>query len=40
VGATSEEELVATVSRGVKGLFPGRAFCVRIIDPRKNLVGA
>ena len=33
-GATSEEELVATVARGVKGLFPGRAFCVRIVDPR------
>lgn len=33
-GATSEEELVATVARGVKGLFPGRAFCVRIADPR------
>ncbi|PZR18555.1 MAG: histidine kinase [Archangium gephyra] len=32
-GATSEEELVATVARGVKGLFPGRAFCVRIVDP-------
>ncbi|MBX7099646.1 MAG: PAS domain S-box protein [Myxococcaceae bacterium] len=33
-GATSEEELVATVARGVKGLFPGRTFCVRITDPR------
>jgi PAS domain S-box-containing protein len=33
-GATSEEELVATVARGVKSLFPGRAFCVRIVDPR------
>lgn len=33
-GATSEESLVATVARGVKGLFPGRAFCVRIVDPR------
>ncbi len=32
--ATSEEELVATVARGVKGLFPGRTFCVRITDPR------
>ncbi|MBK7864974.1 MAG: PAS domain S-box protein [Archangiaceae bacterium] len=30
----SEEELVATVARGVKGLFPGRTFCVRITDPR------
>ena len=35
-GATSEEELVATVARGVKGLFPGRAFCVRITDPRTS----
>ncbi|HEY1089283.1 MAG TPA: ATP-binding protein [Archangium sp.] len=35
-GATSEEELVATVARGVKGLFPGRAFCVRIADPRTS----
>ncbi|MEW5738455.1 MAG: ATP-binding protein [Myxococcota bacterium] len=33
-GATSEEELVATVARGVKSLFPHRAFCVRIVDPR------
>jgi len=33
-GATSEEELVATVARGVKRLFPGRTFCVRITDPR------
>ncbi len=33
-GATSEEELVATVARGVKGLFQGRTFCVRITDPR------
>jgi PAS domain S-box-containing protein len=33
-GATNEEELVATVARGVKGLFPGRTFCVRIVDPR------
>jgi PAS domain S-box-containing protein len=33
-GATSEEALVATVARGVKGLFPGRTFCVRIVDPR------
>ena len=30
----SEEELVATVARGVKNLFPGRTFCVRITDPR------
>lgn len=34
VGAVSEEELVAVVARGVKGLFPGRTFCVRIIDQR------
>ncbi len=33
-GSTSEEELVATVARGVKRLFPGRTFCVRITDPR------
>lgn len=33
-GATSEEELIATVARGVKALFPGRAFSVRIADPR------
>ncbi len=33
-GATSEEQLVAAVARGVKGLFPGRAFCVRITDQR------
>jgi PAS domain S-box-containing protein len=30
----SEEELVATVARGVKNLLPGRTFCVRITDPR------
>jgi two-component system, NtrC family, sensor kinase len=33
-GATSEEELVATVARGVKGLFPDHTFAVRIVDPR------
>ncbi len=33
-GATGEEDLVATVARGVKALFPGRAFVVRIVDPR------
>lgn len=33
-GAVSEEELVAIVARGVKHLFPGRTFCVRIADPR------
>ena len=32
--AGGEEELVASVARGIKGLFPGRAFSVRIIDPR------
>jgi len=32
--AGSEEELVAAVARGVKELFPGRAFCIRIIDAR------
>ena len=36
VGSTSEEDLVASVAKGVKGLFPGRAFCVRIIDPRNG----
>ncbi len=35
-GATGEEELVAAVARGVKGLFAGRAFCVRIVDPRTS----
>jgi two-component system NtrC family sensor kinase len=32
--STSEEELVAVVARGVKELFPGRTFCLRIADPR------
>jgi PAS domain S-box-containing protein len=32
--AGSEEELVAAVARGVKELFPGRSFCIRIIDAR------
>ncbi|HZI02853.1 MAG TPA: PAS domain S-box protein, partial [Archangium sp.] len=32
--AGSEEELVAAVARGVKELFPGRAFGIRIIDAR------
>ncbi|HYO66638.1 MAG TPA: ATP-binding protein [Archangium sp.] len=32
--AGSEEELVASVARGVKELFPGRSFCIRIIDAR------
>ncbi|MBI3182806.1 MAG: PAS domain S-box protein [Myxococcales bacterium] len=35
-GATSEEELVAAVARGVKGLFPGRSSCVRITDQRTS----
>lgn len=35
-GATSEEELVAVIARGVKGLFPGRTFCVRIADQRTS----
>jgi two-component system, NtrC family, sensor kinase len=33
-GSTGEEELVATVAKGVKGIFPGRTFVVRIVDPR------
>lgn len=33
-GSASEEELVAVVARGVKELFPGRSFCIRIADPR------
>ncbi len=32
--ATGEEELVAAVARGVKELFPGRTFCIRIVDAR------
>lgn len=32
--AAGEEDLVAVVARGVKGLFPGRAFCLRFVDPR------
>ncbi|HEX8536101.1 MAG TPA: PAS domain S-box protein, partial [Cystobacter sp.] len=32
--AGSEEELVAAVARGVKELFPGRSFCIRITDAR------
>jgi two-component system NtrC family sensor kinase len=32
--ATGEEELVAAVARGVKELFPSRAFCIRIVDAR------
>ncbi|MGQ0508562.1 MAG: ATP-binding protein [Myxococcaceae bacterium] len=36
--STSEEQLVAAVARGVKGLFPGRAFCVRIMDQRTAML--
>lgn len=32
--AGGEEELVAAVARGVKELFPARAFCIRIVDAR------
>jgi two-component system, NtrC family, sensor kinase len=32
--AGGEEELVAAVARGVKELFPGRAYCIRIVDAR------
>ncbi|WP_164019806.1 ATP-binding protein [Pyxidicoccus trucidator] len=32
--AGGEEELVAAVARGVKELFPGRSFCIRITDAR------
>jgi two-component system, NtrC family, sensor kinase len=32
--AGGEEELVAAVARGVKELFPDRAFCIRIVDAR------
>ncbi|HYO67876.1 MAG TPA: ATP-binding protein [Archangium sp.] len=32
--AAGEEELVAAVARGVKELFPGRMFCIRIVDAR------
>ncbi|MFP2896305.1 ATP-binding protein [Corallococcus sp. 4LFB] len=34
--AGGEEELVAAVARGVKELFPGRAFCIRIVDARSG----
>jgi two-component system NtrC family sensor kinase len=33
-GVTSEEMLVAAVARGMKSLFPGAFFCVRVVDPR------
>ncbi len=32
--ARGEEQLVAAVARGVKALFPGRSFCLRILDAR------
>ena len=32
--ATSEEQLVAVVTQGIQGLFPGRYFCLRIVDGR------
>jgi two-component system, NtrC family, sensor kinase len=35
-GATSEEQLVATVAKGVRNLFPKRAFSVRMIDPHTS----
>jgi two-component system, NtrC family, sensor kinase len=33
-GVSSEEKLVAAVAHGVKALFPGAVFCVRVCDPR------
>jgi len=36
--AGGEEELVAAVARGVKELFPGRSFCIRIIDARTGVL--
>jgi two-component system NtrC family sensor kinase len=36
--AGSEEELVAAVARGVKELFPGRSFCIRITDARTGVL--
>jgi PAS domain S-box-containing protein len=32
--AASEDELVAAIARCVRALFPGRNFCVRIVDAR------
>jgi PAS domain S-box-containing protein len=32
--AASEDELVAAIARCTRALFPGRHFCVRIVDPR------
>jgi PAS domain S-box-containing protein len=36
--AGGEEELVAAVARGVKELFPGRSFCIRILDARSGVL--
>jgi two-component system, NtrC family, sensor kinase len=36
--AGSEEELVGAVARGVKELFPGRSFCIRIIDASSGVL--
>jgi PAS domain S-box-containing protein len=30
--AASEEQLVAVVAKGIKGLFPSRPFCLRVVD--------
>ncbi len=32
--AQSEEALVAAIAKTVRAIFPGRAFCVRIVDPK------
>ena len=34
VGVTSEEMLVAAVSRGLKRLFPGALYCIRLTNPQ------
>lgn len=34
--STTEEALLAVVARGVKAIFPGRYFCVRILEPRSG----
>ena len=36
--AGSEEELVGAVARGIKELFPGRTFCIRITDARTGVL--
>jgi PAS domain S-box-containing protein len=33
-GASTEEELAAAVARALDLLFPGRSFCIRLLDPR------